>query len=66
MEFLFVEHHNYHTREGSAKRMERGSWFIQLISTTGDGIQILPGLEMQRYNIIQDTIGVFPSAAFSS
>lgn len=61
-----MEHHNYHTREGSAKQMERGSWFIQLISTAGDGIQILPGLEMQSYNIIQDMIGVFPSAAFSS
>ena len=46
--------------------MERGLWFIQRISTASDGTKILPGLEMQSYNIIQNMIGIFPSAAFSS
>lgn len=61
-----MEHHNDYIREGGDKRMERGSWFIQLISIASDGIQILPGLEMQSYNVIRDMIGIFLSAAFSS
>lgn len=61
-----MEHHDGHNMEGDAKQMERGLWFIQLISTTGNGMQILPVLEMQSYNTMQDIIGIFPPVAFSS
>lgn len=64
--FSFVEGHNDHTGEDSAKLVERGSWFMQLISTASDGIQILPGLEMQCSNGIQDVTAVFPSAALAN
>lgn len=61
-----MEHRDDHDMEGDAKHMERGSWFIRLISTTGNGMQILCGLEMQSYNTIQDIIELFPPVAFSS
>lgn len=66
VEFSFVEDHSDHLGEGSAKLVEIGSCFPQLISTVTDGIQILPGFEVQGCNLIQDVIAGFPSAAFSS